>query len=103
MLHLLACEGLANAIEISNYEKIDELLHKYLDEYVDKNIDAIVLGCTHYPIITDKIRVMFPDAKQIDGNVGVAKRVESLLKKNNLLNNQEKNGTIEFIIAKKQY
>ena len=102
-IHLLACEGLANAIEISNYEKIDELLHKYLDEYVDKNIDAIVLGCTHYPIITDKIRVMFPGAKQIDGNVGVAKRVESLLKKNNLLNNQEKNGTIEFIIAKKQY
>ena len=32
-IHLLSCEGLANAIETSNYEKIDKLLHTYLDKY----------------------------------------------------------------------
>ena len=84
-IHLLACEGLANAIETSNYTKIDELLHKYLDEYENKKIDSVVLGCTHYPIISDKIRVFFPDAKIIDGNLGVAKRVKYVLEENNMI------------------
>lgn len=102
-IHLLSCEGLANAIETSNYEKIDKLLHTYLDEYENKNIDSVVLGCTHYPIISDKIRVFFPDAKIIDGNIGVAKRVKSVLEENNLLNTENDHGTIEFIIAKEKY
>ncbi len=102
-IHLLSCDELANAIEISDYEKIDNLLHKYLDEYENTGIDSVVLGCTHYPIIEDKIRVYFPDAKIIDGNAGVAKRVKNLLIRHKLLNKQEKNGTIEFIISKKQY
>ncbi len=100
-IHLLACEGLANAIELSDNEKIDKLLHTYLDEYENKNIDSVVLGCTHYPIISDRIKVFFPDAKIIDGNIGVAKRVKFILEENNILNNKKENGTIEFIIAKK--
>ena len=100
-IYLLPCEELANAIELSNNEKIDNLLHKYLDEYTNKEIDSIVLGCTHYPIISDKIQVFFPNAKIIDGNIGVAKRVKQVLEQNNLLNSKEENGTIEFIISKK--
>ena len=102
-IRLLSCDELANAIELSDYEKMDNLLHKYLDEYENTGIDSVVLGCTHYPIIEDKIRVYFPHAKIIDGNAGVAKRVKNLLIRHKLLNKQEKNGTIEFIISKKQY
>lgn len=98
---LLPCEGLANAIENSDNEKIKKLLEKYLNEYIDKNIDSIVLGCTHYPIISDQIRIMFPDAKLIDGNIGVAKRVKQVLEENNLLNNKLTNSSVEFIISKK--
>lgn len=100
-IYLLACEGLANAIEESNQARINELLHKYLDEYTTKDIDSIVLGCTHYPIISESIQLMFPNAKLIDGNIGVAKRVKFILEENKLLNNKKENGAIEFILTKK--
>jgi len=101
-IYLVACDELANAIENNNNEKIDLLLHKYLDQYKDKNIDSIVLGCTHYPIIKKKIKKMFKNATLVDGNKGVARRVKYLLERNNLLNNQNKKGRVKFIQTKKE-
>ena len=79
---------------------VDELLKTYLTEYKDKNIDAVVLACTHYPIIKDKIKAYFPNAALIDGNVGVAKRVKYILEKHELLNPSTTEGTFEFIRTK---
>lgn len=98
---LLPCEGLAEAIENSDEVKINKLLDKYLKEYENKNIDSVVLGCTHYPIISDKLKVYFRNSDLIDGNVGVANRVKYILEENNLLNNKNDKGSIEFIISKK--
>jgi glutamate racemase len=95
---LVACDNLANAIETYNNKLIDKLLHEYLSIYKKQNIDAIVLGCTHYPIIKDKLQKLFPKATIIDGNKGVAKRVKFLLEENNIKNNNYK---IEFIQTKK--
>ncbi len=94
---LLSCDGLANAIEINNQDKIDYLLHKYLDKYKNDNIDAVVLGCTHYPLIKDKIKNYFKNAKLIDGNIGVAKQVKYQLETHNLLNKNNKKGSIQFV------
>lgn len=98
---LLPCEGLAEAIENSDEVKINKLLDKYLKEYENKNIDSVVLGCTHYPIISDKLKMYFRNSDLIDGNVGVANRVKYILETNNLLTDKKENGTIEFIISKK--
>lgn len=96
-IYLVPCDGLANAIETNNKEKIDELLHKNLDKYKNYKIDAIVLGCTHYPIIKDKIQEMFKNATLIDGNKGVAKQVKKQLEIHNLLNNKKEKGSYKFI------
>ena len=98
-IYLLACDGLANAIEKNDEEKINSILNNLLNDYKDKNIDSIVLGCTHYPIIKDKIQSFFPSAKLIDGNIGVAKRVKFILEENNLLCNNN-TGNVEFIQSK---
>lgn len=100
---LLPCEGLANAIEEKNKDKINELLHKLLDKYKNKNIDSIVLGCTHYPYIKKEIKTFFPKSKLIDGNKGVANRVKFILEKNNLINNSSTKGTLKIIQTKKEY
>ena len=99
---LLPCEGLASAIESKNKNKINELLHKLLDQYKNDNIDSIVLGCTHYPHIKKEIKSFFPNCKLIDGNKGVAKRVKFILEKNNLLNNSTNKGTLKIIQTKKE-
>lgn len=99
---LVSCSGLANAIETNDEEKINLLLHSFLDKYVNDNIDAIVLGCTHYPLIKDKIQSMFQNSVLIDGNIGVARRVKQLLIENNLLNDSNLIGNIEYIDSKKE-
>lgn len=97
-IYLLPCDYLANAIERNDVKEIDSLLYNYLTPYQNKNIDSIVLGCTHYPLIKDKIQSYFKDAVIIDGNIGVAKRVKYILETNNLLGNNK--GNIEYIYNK---
>lgn len=33
----------------------ESIIHRYIDELLDMNIDALVLGCTHYPLLRHKI------------------------------------------------
>lgn len=47
---------LVPAIENNNINDINECLSLYLNKYLDQDIDLLVLGCTHYPIIEDYIR-----------------------------------------------
>lgn len=94
---LVPCDKLANAIERNDKKDIDKILHDNLDKYKSKDIDAVVLGCTHYPIIKDRIQSFFPNSNLIDGNNGVAKRVKNQLEEHNLLSNKKVKGTLEFI------
>ena len=90
-IKLLACPGLADVIEARYVEngngvegkvddsdgaidaKLGELLSGEPDEY-----DVVVLGCTHYPLVKEKIRRFFPSARLMDGSTGVAERVKDL-------------------------
>lgn len=48
-------------------------------KYKDKNIDTIVLGCTHYTLIKDDIqKIVGNKIKIIDSNLAVAKQVEKV-------------------------
>ena len=95
-INLIECKGLANAIEFDNHDEIMRLLHVYLDEYRDKGIDAVVLGCTHYNYIEKEIIDVLGNVKLIDGNLGVAKQAKRKLEEANLLEENEK-GQIEII------
>ena len=85
-IYLVPCNGLAHAIEIGNEDTIDEILEGIYNEYKDKNIDSIVLGCTHYPYIKDKIYAKFK-CDLLDGNLGVSNEVKRQLELNNLVTN----------------
>lgn len=68
-----ACPGLAAAIERG--EDVAPLLDLYLPPMVELGADVIVLGCTHYPLIIDKIKGRLPDGVSlIDPAPAVAKR-----------------------------
>jgi glutamate racemase len=76
-IELLACAGLADVIEKD--ENVDEVLSRLLEG--KKNYDVVVLGCTHYSLIRDRIQKYFPEALLIDGNDGVASRVQQIVQK----------------------
>ena len=97
---LLSCKGLADAIESGNKDNVNKVLHKLVDNYVDEDIDSIVLGCTHYPHAKKNIKELFPNAKLIDGNKGVSRQVKRQLESHNLLNNSTTRGKVKMIYNK---
>lgn len=87
-IYLVACPGLANAIEDNDQEKIKEILKETFREYKDKEIDSIVLGCTHYPFIKEEILKEMPGVSLLDGSRGVAMEVKRQLENNGLLSDK---------------
>lgn len=86
-IYLVPCEGLANAIEVNDIVKQEKIISTIYEEYKGYNIDAIVLGCTHYPHIKELISRYFTGAHLLDGSNGVAREVKRQLEMNSLLSN----------------
>lgn len=98
-IYLVPCEGLANAIEIEDKVKQERVISSIYEEYKDKEIDAIVLGCTHYPHIKDLISKYFVNVSLLDGGNGVAKEVKRQLEKKGMLSDNG-NCKVEIINSK---
>lgn len=81
---------LASAIEefgSKNNEVIDTLLKVYLSRPELNSSDALVLACTHYPVIKERIsKHCKPKTDIIDSAEAVAKAVKKRLTNDNLLN-----------------
>ena len=58
---------------------------EYLSELSGESVDALVLGCTHYPILRDVIQeTVGPDVRLIDSGEAAAESVEALLRSEEL-------------------
>ena len=81
---LLECPGLAETIE-KYYGSNLKMIKARLDELLlrDESYDAVVLGCTHYPLVRDLIAEYYPNAQLVDGADGVARRVKELVQEMN--------------------
>jgi glutamate racemase len=85
-------KGLVRLIEDGHIFETETLLKEYLNPMVEKGIDNLVLGCTHYPFLVPIIKKIIPDSINIiDSGTAVAQQTKKLLIGNNLLNNLGKN------------
>lgn len=94
----VACIGLAKRIERGNLDAPDviELLEKLVGEWAGK-VDAVVLGCTHYPFVRAQIaKVLGEDVRFFDGGAGTARQLRRRLSKAGLLGTQTRRGSVEF-------
>lgn len=81
-------DGLVPLIEQGriNSEEMTLLLHKYLDPMIAAGIDHLVLGCTHYPYLTDRIAAILPKGVAIiDSGQAVAAQTRRVLENQGLL------------------
>lgn len=99
-IYLVPCFGLASAIERNDKKEVKSILKNIFFEYKNKNIDSIVLGCTHYPFIKDEILEEMPGAALLDGSRGVANEVKRQLGLHNLLNDSSNEGETIIINSK---
>lgn len=91
--------GLVQLIENGdiNSPEMEELLKSYLNPMIEKNIDYLVLGCSHYPYLIPQIQKIIPSHIQIiDSGEAVAKQTKKVLEENHLINNSHKKSSQIF-------
>ena len=70
---------------LSNHSLADAVVKMYLDNNFCSKIDALILGCTHYPMLKDKIAQYLNNSQHIiDSSTATAQYVKQYLNTNRL-------------------
>lgn len=96
----LPCTGLVEMIEagILEGEELDGYLQGLFAPYKTEKIDAVVLGCTHYPHVRSAIAAHFPAGTPIlDGGEGTARQTKKRLSELSLLCERDRAGNVEIL------
>lgn len=73
---------------------------EYLEPLLKENIDTLVLGCTHYPLIKKVIQKTAGNSiKLIDSAESTSLIVKDMLSKMDLLNNSDEEGSYKFYVS----
>lgn len=102
LIEELATPLLAPMIEegFYNHQISKVILKTYLSNSKFKEIDAIILGCTHYPLIANEVQHFFENSvKVIDSPTIVANHIFHELKKSNLLRSSKENPHYHFFLS----
>lgn len=92
-------DGLVSLIEQGKIQspEMSRLLTGYLQPMIDRNIDYLVLGCTHYTYLIPKIRnILPPSVIIIDSGDAVARQTKAVLEKKGWLNSSATPPTYRF-------
>ena len=87
-VHSIGCSAFVPLIESGafNTPAMDAAIKHTLDEFIRENqVDTLVLGCTHYPIIRPNIEKLFPWLSIIDPSMALAMEVRRILTRYGLL------------------
>lgn len=67
----------------------DEIARRYLAELIDLDIDTLILGCTHYPLIRSTLgRVIGEDVTLVNPAYETARELKEMLQEKDLLNDE---------------
>ncbi len=67
----------------------DEIARRYLAELIDIDIDTLILGCTHYPLIRSTLgRVMGEQVTLVNPAYETARELKKLLEQRGILNQE---------------
>lgn len=95
------CWGLAARIEQGDLNNPDvvELVRELVGDYAG-NVDAVVLGCTHYPFVEDQIREVLGDVPFFDSAAGTARQLRRRLIECDRLGDETCAGNVTFLSSK---
>jgi glutamate racemase len=77
--------------------ELRQILPDILAPFRAADIDALVLGCTHYPLLLDEIsEILGPGVAVVDSGEAIARQVRRVLESNGLLNNSVESPTYRY-------
>ncbi len=91
--------GLVELIESGAIDspEMEELLNSYINPMIEKNIDYLVLGCSHYPYLMPKISKIIPKNVQIiDSGEAVARQTLAVLKDKTGISSVQKSSSLFY-------
>ncbi len=98
----VACPLFVQIVE-DGWEDTDVALitaEKYLMELKEHNVDTLVLGCTHYPILRYTLsKVMGEKVSLVNPAFETAKEIKSLLKQKNLLSDRKEKPVYKYYVS----
>ena len=90
------CPGLMEIVEADDGDAALHYLQELFSRFDVNQVDAVVLGCTHYVFLREMIRDLLPERIAItDGNAGTARQLRRVLAERDLLND-EGPGSVEI-------
>ena len=97
----LATPILASLIEENNQDLYTKgIIESYLKNEKLQNIDTLILGCTHYPLIKEKISDFYKNEIRLLSSLScIGNYIKNDLKERNLLNLSNKAGEHAFYVS----
>ena len=98
----LATPLLVPAIEegFRNHPITHSIIYNYLSNSKLKNIETLILGCTHYPLLLNEIKQYYGNrVRVIDSPTIVANQLKTILEKHHLLNEQNPHPSYQFYLS----
>ena len=95
----LPCPGLMEFVERGELcgDQLNAFLGTLFAPYLHANVEAIVLGCTHYVFLKQAIGAFFPGVPLIDGNQGTVRQLIRRLAEKDLLAPPDARGGVELL------
>ena len=94
------CSGLVEFVErgILDGDELEAFLLEKLYPFMKVPVDAVVLGCTHYPFLRPVLRRILGQRPEIlDGAEGVARQLRRQLEQKGLLRMSTESGQVTFL------
>ena len=80
------CPGLMELVERESWTEAEAYLRETLARHRTAQLDAVVLGCTHYSFLKPILRRLLPEETAVlDGNAGTARQLRRVLTERGLL------------------
>lgn len=96
-----ACPMFVPLVENWHPDKDDDatnaIISEYLSDVAEKNPDAAILGCTHYPLLFDAIRNHLPDTALISSGASAAADLKAKIESLGIENGE--GGKIEYFTS----
>lgn len=81
---------------------VTETVRRYLEPIVKSGADTLILGCTHYPVLSEAIKKVVGDGVTlINAGVATAEAVKEYLEKNDMLCDSKTEADTKFFVSDK--
>ena len=98
----VACPLLAPLIQNGDVfsEEVEEAARGYVAPLKSANVDTVILGCTHYPLIARMLRrLLGPQVALIDSAQEIAREVAEILVRKGIGNREGREGDYRFLAS----